>query len=277
MSQPQIRLTNISRRLLVLIWLISNPLAVYSSESEQSIKYDACLRLAETNPIKGYKKGLEWYAANGGLAARHCMAVSIFFGGDNLNGASRLEALERDIPKENIFLRSQILAQAGQAWLMAGLADRSSQLLNKAINLNPENPELYLDRATISIEQFKYIQALKDLDQAITLDPSLGDAYLYRAYVKRDSKDIAGALTDINRVLELLPGLPVAVLERGFLKELIGDENGARKDWEIIIQQAPKSEESKAARIKIISLDEKHSRDRTEKSVNISNGSALEK
>ena len=277
MSQPQIRLTNILWRLLPLIWLILKPLAVYSSESEQSIKYDTCLRLAETNPIKGYKRGLEWYAANGGVAARHCMAVSIFFGGDNLNGASRLEALERDIPIENIFLRSQILAQAGQAWFMAGLVDRSSQLLSKAINLNPDNPELYLDRATIRIEQFKYIQALNDLDQAIALDPSLGDAYLYRAYVKRDSKDIAGALTDINRVLELLPGLPVAFLERGFLKELIGDENGARKDWEIIVKQAPKSEESKAARIKIISLDEKHSRDRTEKSVNISNGSASEK
>ena len=78
MSQPQIRLTNISRRLLVLIWLISNPLAVYSSESEQSIKYDACLRLAETNPIKGYKKGLKWYAANGGVAARQYGSVYIF-------------------------------------------------------------------------------------------------------------------------------------------------------------------------------------------------------
>ena len=277
MSQTQIRLTNILWRLILSIWLILNPFGVYSSESEQSIKYDACLRLAETNPIKGYKKGLKWYAANGGVAARHCMAASIFFSGDNLNGASRLEALERDIPKENIFLRSQILAQAGQAWLMAGLADRSSQLLTKAINLNPENPELYLDRATIRIERFEYIQALKDLDQAIVLDPSFGDAYLYRAYVKRDSKDIAGALTDINRVLELLPGLPVAVLERGFLKESIGDENGARKDWEIIIKQAPTSEEAKAARIKIIGLDEKRAHVRTKKSVNISNGSASEK
>ena len=277
MSQTQIRLTNILWRLILSIWLILNPFGVYSSESEQSIKYDACLRLAETNPIKGYKKGLKWYAANGGVAARHCMAASIFFSGDNLNGASRLEALERDIPKENIFLRSQILAQAGQAWLMAGLADRSSQLLTKAINLNPENPELYLDRATIRIERFEYIQALKDLDQAIVLDPSFGDAYLYRAYVKRDSKDIAGALTDINSVLELLPGLPVAVLERGFLKESIGDENGARKDWEIIIKQAPKSEEAKAARIKIIGLDEKRAHVRTKKSVNISNGSASEK
>ena len=277
MSQTQIRLTNILWRLILSIWLILNPFGVYSSESEQSIKYDACLRLAETNPIKGYKKGLKWYAANGGVAARHCMAAAIFFSGDNLNGASRLEALERDIPKENIFLRSQILAQAGQAWLMAGLADRSSQLLTKAINLNPENPELYLDRATIRIERFEYIQALKDLDQAIVLDPSFGDAYLYRAYVKRDSKDIAGALTDINSVLELLPGLPVAVLERGFLKESIGDENGARKDWEIIIKQAPTSEEAKAARIKIIGLDEKRAHVRTKKSVNISNGSASEK
>ena len=99
MTQSQIRLTNIFWRLLLLIWLILNPFAVYSSAAEQSIKYDTCLRLAETNPIKGYKRGLEWYAANGGVAARHCMAVTIFFGGDNLNGASRLEALERDTPK----------------------------------------------------------------------------------------------------------------------------------------------------------------------------------
>ena len=78
MSQTQIRLTNILWRLILSIWLILNPFGVYSSESEQSIKYDACLRLAETNPIKGYKKGLKWYAANGGVAARHCMAASIF-------------------------------------------------------------------------------------------------------------------------------------------------------------------------------------------------------
>ena len=258
MSQPQIRLTNILWRLLPLIWLILKPLAVYSSESEQSIKYDACLRLAETNPIKGYKNGLEWYAANGGVAARHCMAVSILFGGDNLNGASRLEALERDIPKEKTVLRSKILAQAGQALSMGGLVDRSSQLLTKAINLNPENPELYLDRATVRIDQLKYTQALNDLNQAITLDPNFGDAYLYRAYVKRDIKDIAGAVTDIKHVLELLPGLPVAVLERGSLKELIGDKNGARKDWKTIIKQAPASEEAKAARKKIIELDEKN-------------------
>ena len=183
---------------------------------------------------------------------------SILFSGDNLNGASRLEVLERDIPKEKTVLRSQILAQAGQALLMEGLVDRSSQLLTKAIHLNPENPELYLDRATVRIDQLKYTQALNDLNQAITLDPNFGDAYLYRAYVKRDIKDIAGAVTDIKQVLELLPGLPVAVLERGSLKELIGDKNGARKDWETIIKQAPSSEEAKAARKKIIGLDEKN-------------------
>jgi len=258
MSRPQTRIINSLWRLLCLTWFILNPFAVYSSESEQSNKYDACLRLAETNPVKGYKKGLEWFAENGGIAARHCMAVSILFGGDNLNGVSRLELLERDIPEEKTFLRSQILAQAGQALLMVGLLDRSSQLLTKAINLNPENPELYLDRATVRIDQLKYIQALHDLDQAIALDPNFGDAYLFRAYVKRDSKDIAGALRDIEHVLELLPGLPVAVLERGSLKELIGDKNGARKDWETIIKQAPSSEEAKAARIKIIGLDEKN-------------------
>ena len=108
-------------KLLVLLLLYSFLIGVlFRSEGNadeylnQSIKYKACLELAKKNPIKGYASATKWFSLDKGIAARHCMAVSIFYSGDNLNGASRLEILERDIPKKQLNLRSQILAQASQ-------------------------------------------------------------------------------------------------------------------------------------------------------------------
>lgn len=221
----------------------------------QSTKYKTCLELAKKNPIKGYASATKWFSLDKGMAARHCMAVSIFYSGDNLNGASRLEILERDIPKKQFYLRSQILAQASQAWLLAGETGHAARLLSKSIGLYPYNPEVYLDRATISIDQLEYLQALIDLDQAITLNSNFTDAYLYRAYVKRFMKDLEGALIDIEYVLDILPGLPVALLERGFIRKLNGDLLSARQDWEQIIKQAPSSKEAGAASVRIKQLD----------------------
>ncbi|MBT5914301.1 MAG: hypothetical protein HOH59_15950 [Rhodospirillaceae bacterium] len=221
----------------------------------QSIKYKTCLELAKKTPSEGYASATKWFALDKGIAARHCMAVSIFYSGDNLDGASRLEILERDIPKKQFYLRSQVLAQASQAWLLAGETGRATRLLSKSISLYPYNPEVYLDRATINIDQLKYLQALNDLDQAITLNSNFTDAYLYRAYVKRFMKDLEGALIDLEYVLNNLPGLPLALLERGFIRKLSGDLLGARQDWEQIIKQAPSSEEAGAARVRIKQLD----------------------
>ena len=72
------------------------------------------LGVSKNKPIKGYASATKWFSLDKGIAARHCMAVSIFYSGDNFNGASRLEILERDIPKKQLYLRSQILAQASK-------------------------------------------------------------------------------------------------------------------------------------------------------------------
>ena len=183
------------------------------------------------------------------------MAIAMVSLGYNENAASLLEALEEDITKEQFHLRSQILGQASQAWLLAGQLKQAILLLNKAIALYPRDPQLYLDRAVVQIERLQYSQALTDLNQAIILDLNFGDAYLYRASVKRYINDLYGALDDIDRVLELIPMLPAAVLERGIIKNSIGDFAGGRRDLEQVIIDVPISNEADIARARLNKLN----------------------
>ena len=224
-------------------------------EWDQTVQYESCLNLAKNNPQKGYDEALKWFSLGGDMASRHCMAIAALSLGYNENSASLLEVLERDVTKEQFHLRSQILGQAGQAWLLAGQLKHAILVISKAISLYPSDSQLYLDRAVVRIERLQYSQALSDLNQAITLDLNFGDAYLYRASVKRYINDLYGALDDIGRVLELTPMLPAAVLERGIIKNSIGDLAGGRRDFEQVINDAPISSEADVARARLNKLN----------------------
>jgi tetratricopeptide (TPR) repeat protein len=225
-------------------------------EWDQTVQYESCLNLAKNNPQKGYDEALKWFSLSGDMASRHCMAIATLSLGYNENSAILLEALERDVTKEQFYLRSQILGQASQAWLLAGQLKQATLVLSKAITLYSSDPQLYLDRAVVRIERLQYSQALSDLNQAITLDLNFGDAYLYRASVKRYINDFFGALDDIDRVLELIPMLPAAVLERGIIKNSIGDFVGGRRDFEQVINDVPISGEADVARARLNKLNE---------------------
>ena len=224
-------------------------------EWDQTVQYESCLNLAKNNPKKGYDEALKWFSSDGHMASRHCMAIAMLSLGYNEKSASLFEALEGDITKVQLHLRSQILGQAGQAWFLAGQLKQATLVLNKAIALYPSDPELYLDRAVTRIERLQYSQALNDLNQAIKLDLNFGDAYLYRASVKRYINDLHGALDDIDRVLELIPMLPAAVLERGIIKNSIGDFVGGRQDLEQVINDVPISNEADIARARLNKLN----------------------
>jgi tetratricopeptide (TPR) repeat protein len=224
-------------------------------EWDKIVQYESCLNLAKNNPQKGYDEALKWFSLDGHVASRHCMAVAMLSLGYIENSASLLEALEGDITQEQFHLRSQILGQAGQAWLLAGQLKQATLVLNKAIALYSSDPQLYLDRAVTRIERLQYSQALNDLNQAITLDLNFGDAYLYRASVKRYINDLYGALDDIDRVLKLIPMLPAAVLERGIIKNSIGDFVGGRRDLEQVINDVPVSNEADVARARLNKLN----------------------
>ena len=82
--------------------------------------------------------------------------------------------------------------------------------LNKAIELNPNDPNSYTTRGRAHYNFEKYPQALKDWDKALQIDPAYLQAYIFRyLYHSHILKDKKLALADLNKAIELNPDNPL--------------------------------------------------------------------
>ncbi|KAF0118585.1 MAG: TPR repeat-containing protein [Rhodospirillaceae bacterium] len=81
--------------------------------------------------------------------------------------------------------RAGLLAQAGQAWLLAGKTERAFAVLTAALKLAPTDPKLYVDRAQILADARNYWEAIDDLNAALDLAPGLVEALVFRASAYR--------------------------------------------------------------------------------------------
>jgi len=139
--------------------------------------------------------------------------------------------------------------------------------ISKAIELNPNYTEAYLERGLIKFDLKDYNGSLQDLDKAIALKPSdssyvframlkyfLGDfkgviedcndaiatssskeilagVYNYRGQAKSKFNDIDGALNDIGKAIELDPSFAKSYNNRAVLESDLNDHINAIKDY----------------------------------------------
>ncbi|MBF0560526.1 MAG: tetratricopeptide repeat protein [Alphaproteobacteria bacterium] len=217
-------------------------------------EYRNCLALARTQPEAGFEKALSWQSLGGGDAARHCVAVALIGLEKFEEAARRLEALAQASRREES-LRAEMLAQAGQAWLLANNFERAYAAQTAALKLRPNDPDLLIDRAQSLAGAKNYWEAIDDLNQAISLAPNRVEALVFRAAAYRyvDSEKLARE--DVERALKLAPDNTEALLERGILFRLAGKPDDARRDWIKILSLAPASATADAARRNIELLD----------------------
>ena len=154
-------------------------------------------------------------------------------------------------------LRADVLGQAGQAWLQAGEPGRARAALDTALGLDPDNPELLIDRALAQAAVGAYWEAVDDLNLAIEYAPTRSDAYAFRAAAYRYLDILDLASDDVERALALAPDDPVILLERGNIRRLGGDDAGARQDWLRILTETPGSPAAEAAQANLERLDGK--------------------
>ena len=180
------------------------------------------------------------------------------------------------------------LAQTAEEYLSKGFLkslikkDYKGAMLdyNKAIELEPNNPEAYIGRGSLKAamgndEHFSivkissvqgqtkalrgaikdYEDSLKDYNKAIELDPNNPEAYHERGSVKdkmgnlksilQDKKgslnDYKSALKDYNKAIELDPNKDTYYFYRGSVKSELGDYPGAIKDYNRLIKAEPKN------------------------------------
>ncbi|MCC7049953.1 MAG: tetratricopeptide repeat protein [Alphaproteobacteria bacterium] len=221
-------------------------------------RYDACMTLTRRDAMAAFEQALNWQDQGGGAPAKHCAAAALVSMKQFKEGAARLEALAQEIKQPEMEpVRIGVLAQAGQAWLLAGDTGRAFAAQSAALQLAPQDPEIWIDRGQTLATAKNYKEAIEDFDKAIAIDPERADAYMFRASARRYMEDLARARQDIDKALKLAPTDPDAMVERGIIKRLTNDDAGAREDWMQVIRRFPDSAASAAAQTNLEKLDVK--------------------
>jgi tetratricopeptide (TPR) repeat protein len=218
-----------------------------SAETDAAL-YERCMTLAREKPEAGRKQAREWQARGGGDPAEHCLAVALIGLRQYKEAAGRLEALGQEMVRAPESLRAEVFEQAAQAWRLAGDPARAYEATGLALRLQPDDPELLLDRAEAAGAAGLYDKALADLDRVLTADPSRVEALIYRAAANRALDRLDPAFDDISQAIKLAPGSVPALLERGNIRSRRGDAEGARLDWERVAAMSPGSPAAVAAR-----------------------------
>ena len=233
--------------LLGLIWCGAGASGEPARRLGEGPDYERCLGLLRTDPEEALRYANGWEAAGGGEGARHCAALSLLALGETERGAERLEDLARRSEADPA-TRAAAFAEAGNAWMLAGEADRAFGAATMALTLAPDDPALLLDRALASGSAGRYAEALEDLDRAVASDPHRAEAWVLRGAAKRQLGRAEEAERDVARALSLAPDNAEALLERGALRRVKGDVGGARADWERAARVAPDSAAAELAR-----------------------------
>jgi len=219
--------------------------------------YQRCMDEAQHNPAAAWDDALAWQDTGGGHPAEHCAALALIGLKQYAEAAKRLEKLADEMFKAPVDLRTEVLSQAAQAWLLDGNAPQAAEMDTLALQLTPGDPDVLTDRAEALAAQNKYKEAVADLDAALARDPTRVDALIFRASAKRALNQLDPALHDVEAALRLAPDEPDALLERGNIRRLKGDDAGARKDWLRVALVAPNTAADTAAKDNLEKMDVK--------------------
>lgn len=227
-------------------------------EPTESERYDACMALTRRDSMLAFEQALNWQDTGGGLPAKHCAAAALIAMKQYKEGATRMEQLAQEIKQpEWEAVRVGALAQAGQAWLLAGDTNRAYAAQSAAIQLAPQDPEIWIDRGQTLATAKNYKEAIQDFDKALSLDPERADALMFRASAWRYLDDLKKARADIDKALKVSPTDPDAMVERGNIKRLTDDVAGAREDWMQVLRRFPDTPAAIAAQGNLEKLDVK--------------------
>lgn len=98
------------------------------------------------------------------------------------------------------------------AYAELGLALEAFEDHDRAIRLDPANPQAFNNRANSHAEFREYDRALEDYSRALRLDPAYANALFHRAGVYLVTGRYGEAAADYARTLELVPGFGPAYL-----------------------------------------------------------------
>lgn len=211
-------------------------------------RYDQCVAATEENPEQAFEEALIWRDQGGGAPAEHCVAMALVGLGHVREAAVRLDTLAREYSGATQALRSDLMVQAGEAWLLARRSDLAEASFSAALMLTPRESDVWAARARARAMEGEWKSAESDLDAAITFNKSNPEYYVLRSAAHAALGNDDFAVRDIDAALDIDPSFPDALAERGLMRFASGNEDGAREDWVKVLIAAPESAAADVAR-----------------------------
>ncbi len=218
---------------------VAQGLSIIEESPDHLRKYNECMNLARAEPLKALPIAEKWHANAGGLAARHCVATAMYGAGRFIQAAAQFEAIARDMGRDRPGLRAELLAQAGQAFMEAGLPEKATEVQSRALELNAKDADLWLDRGLSFAALKAWPRAISDFDRALTLRRDDVEILVLRAAAWRNAGNPAKAYEDASRALKAAPDHSEALLERGFASLARGDRASANADFSSVLRLVP--------------------------------------
>ena len=225
---------------------LAAPAWAQTLEDDPVANYQSCLDAIAKHPGHGLEQALAWAEADGGSAARHCLALALAASGDYVAAARGLDVLAGESAEAPA--RARLYAQAGQVWLLADRAQAAVAAFDAALVETPDDIELLIDRARGHAAARDYRAAIADLDRVVARAPDHGEALVFRAAAHRRVDDFEAAAADLERVLATDPANADALVERGAVRLHDNDEAAARADFGAAIMLAPTTPAAALAR-----------------------------
>ncbi len=120
-----------------------------------------------------------------------------------------------------------------------GELDTAESDFDRAVELDPEDPQTLLSRAGFAFTTGQCETAIWDCTEAIRLRPDLVEGYLARARIRMSLNDLDEALDDLNEAIRWSPDSPDAFLLRGQLFLQMTRDDDALRDFGTLIQLGP--------------------------------------
>ena len=117
----------------------------------------------------------------------------------------------------------------------------ATQLLNQALQANPQLVDAYTTRASIFADAKLYTRAIRDMDAAIQLQPENAKFHNTRGYFSLLLQDNGPAMEDFNQAIALDPNYAQPLNNRGLVRISLGGlhkQTGELDKWDIELGKA---------------------------------------
>ncbi len=222
----------------------------------------ACIALVRTAPQQALTEAQAWLDEPGSqrLMARRCLGLAFAAQEQWAAAATVYEQAAGDAEAANDPGRAGFRAQAGNAWLAAGEAQRALQALDAALTTTglaqAQRGQALLDRARAQVALDHPDRARADLDSALQLVPAEPIAWYLSAALARRAGDLVRAASDIARARQLAPEDPDILLLAGTIVGQAGNMNEAWTLYRRVVEVAPDSDAGRQAAASLTTVRE---------------------